>query len=177
VTIERNLEMTMQHNLAVAMSHYEYLRDQLAAQFPDADEETLLDTLEGITDLHEAISTVMRARLNDLTLASALKSRISNMQERLSRIDTRAEALKAAIVTVMDRSGIKKITDPEFTMTLRPVTPGLELINEALIPEQFWAPQPPRLNRRDLLNTLKAGDAVSGAVLGNGGMTISVRTK
>jgi len=167
----------MNPNLHQEITHYEYLRDQLAAQYPEADEETLLDTLEGITDLHEAISTVMRARLNDLTLSSALKSRINNMQERLSRIDTRAETMKAAIVTVMDRAGIKKITDPEFTLSLRPVSPGLELINEALIPEEFWTPQPPRLNRRDLLNTLKAGDAVPGAVLGNGGMTISVRTK
>ena len=167
----------MRHELQNELLHYEYLRDQLAAQFSDADEETLLDTLEGITDLHEAISTVMRARLDDLTLASALKSRITNMQERLSRIDTRAEAMKTVIVTVMDRAGIKKITDPEFTLSLRPVSPGLELINEALIPEEFWAPQPPRLNRRDLLNTLKAGDAVPGAVMGNGGMTISVRTK
>ena len=85
--------------------------------------------------------------------------------------------MKTAIVTVMDRAGIKKITDPEFTLTLRPVSPGLELINEALILEEFWSPQPPRLNRRDLLITLKAGDAVPGAVLGNGGMTISVRTR
>jgi hypothetical protein len=167
----------MRHELQKELLHHEYLRAQLTAQYPDTDEETLLDTLEGITDLHEAISAVMRARLDDLTLASALKSRINNMQERLSRIDTRAEAMKAAIVTVMDRAGIKKITDPEFTLTLRPVSPGLELINETLIPEEFWTPQPPRLNRRDLLNTLKAGDAVPGAVLGNGGMTISVRTK
>ena len=167
----------MRQELRNELLHYEYLREQLAAQYPDADEETLLDTLEGITDLHEAISAVMRARLNDLTLASALKSRISNMQDRLSRIDIRAEAMKTAIVTVMDRAGIKKITDPEFTLSLRPVSPGLKLTNEALIPDEFWSPQPPRLNRRDLLITLKAGDVVSGAVLGNGGMTISVRTK
>ena len=167
----------MEYKLTSAFSHYEYLRDQLAAQYPEADEETLLDTLEGITDLHEAIAAVTRARLDDLTLASALKSRINSMQERLSRIDTRIEAMKEAIVTVMDRAGIKKITDPEFTLSLRPVSPGLEVINEALIPEDFWTPQVPRLNRRDLLNTLKSGDTVPGAVLGNGGMTISVRTR
>ena len=131
----------MGYNLTSAFSHYEYLRNQLETQYPDADEETLLDTLEGITDLHEAIATVMRARLNDLTLSSALKSRIGNMQERLSRIDTRVEAMKEAIVTVMDRAGIKKITDPEFTLSLRPVSPGLELTDETLIPEEFWTPQ------------------------------------
>ena len=63
----------MGYNLTSAFSHYEYLRDQLATQYPDADEETLLDTLEGITDLHEAISTAMRARLNDLYSVVCLK--------------------------------------------------------------------------------------------------------
>ena len=76
------------------LSHYQYLRDQLATQYPSADEETLADTLEGITDLHEMIVTVVHARLDDLSLISALKSRITNMQDRLSRIDTRAEASK-----------------------------------------------------------------------------------
>ena len=80
----------MQHQLAHELSHYEFLRERLAAQFPEADEETLLDTLEGMTELHEMIAAVVRARFDDLTLVAALKSRISDMQERLSRIGHRA---------------------------------------------------------------------------------------
>ena len=167
----------MQHKLSQELSHYEYFRERLSGQYPEADEETLLDTLEGMTDLHDMISAVMRTRLDDLTLAIALKSRITNMQERLSRIEARAENMKVVTVTVMERAGIRKITQPDFTLSLRSVSPGLEVTNEAVIPEEFWLSQAPRLDRKNLLNTLKGGCAVSGAVLSNGGMTISVRTK
>ncbi len=165
----------MQHQLAHELSHYEYLRERLAAQFPEADEETLLDTLEGMTELHEMIAAVIRSRLNDLTLVAALKSRISDMQERLSRIEHRAETMK--VVMVMDRAGINKISEADFTLSLRPISPPLEITNEGLIPEEFWKPQAPRLDKRELINVLKEGNSVPGAVLGNGGLTISVRSR
>ena len=31
------------------LTHHRYLRERLEAAFPDADEETLMDTLEGMT--------------------------------------------------------------------------------------------------------------------------------
>lgn len=167
----------MQHRLAHELSHYEYLRDRLAAQFPEADEETLLDTLEGITELHEMIAAVVRARMDDLTLVAALKSRIGDMQDRLSRIEHRAETMKDVVVSVMDRAGIKKIAEADFTLTLRPTNPPLEITNEGLIPDEFWKCQSPRLDRAGLIGALKDGNSVPGAVLGNGGLTISVRSR
>ena len=167
----------MQHQLSHEISHYEYLREKLSAQYPEADEETLLDTLEGMTELHEMIATVTRSRLDDLTLVGALKSRITDMQERLSRIEHRAETMKEAVVTVMDRAGIKKISEADFTLTLRSTSPPLEITNDGLIPDEFWKPQSPRLDRKGLIDALKAGNFVAGAVLGNGGLTISVRTR
>ncbi len=167
----------MQHQLKRELSHYEYLRERLATQFPEADEKTLLDTLEGMTELHEMIAAVVRVRMDDLTLVTALKSRISGMQERLSRIEHRAETMKDVVVSVMDRSGIKKIAEADFTLTLRPTNPPLEITNEGLIPDEFWKRQSPRLDRIGLIGALKNGSSVPGAVLGNGGLTISVRSR
>ncbi len=69
------------------LAHHQYFREQLAAQFPDADEETLLDTLEGMTNLNEMIAEVVRSRLDDISLGAALRARIADMQERLSRFE------------------------------------------------------------------------------------------
>ena len=44
---------------------HKYLRDRLAQEFPDADEETLSDTVEGMTDLHEKLAAVIRSQLDD----------------------------------------------------------------------------------------------------------------
>ncbi len=39
----------MTHALLHELVHHKYFREQLAAQVPEADEETLLDTVEGMT--------------------------------------------------------------------------------------------------------------------------------
>ena len=59
--------------LTQAVPHYQYLRERLKAEFPDADEETLQDTLEGLSNLTEMIAAVLRSRLDDLDLAKALR--------------------------------------------------------------------------------------------------------
>ena len=167
----------MKHQLSHELAHHEYLRQQLEDQFPDIDEETLLDTLEGITDLHEMIAEVVRSRQDDLTYIAAVRARISDMQERLARLDQRADKKKEIVTSVLERAGIKKITEADFTLTLRSTNPPLVVIEEKQIPEEFWKPQPAKLDRQGLISALKSGRGVSGVTLGNGGVTISVRTK
>ncbi len=167
----------MKHQLSHELAHHEYLRHELERQFPDIDEETLLDTLEGITDLHEMIAEVVRSRQDDLAYITAVRARISDMQERLARLDQRADKKKEIVTSVLERAGIKKITEADFTLTLRSTTPPLVVIEEKQIPEEFWKPQPAKLDRQGLISALKSGREVSGVTLGNGGVTISVRTK
>ncbi len=167
----------MSRELFSEVSHHQYLRQQLEEQFPDIDEETLLDTLEGITDLHEMIAEVVRSRQDDLAFIAAVRARISDMQERLARLDQRADKKKEIVTSVLERAGIKKITEADFTLSLRSTNPPLVVIEEKQIPEEFWKPQPAKLDRLGLISALKDGREVSGVTLGNGGVTISVRTK
>jgi hypothetical protein len=51
------------------------------------------------------------------------------------------------------------------------------VVDEREIPEPFWRPQPPKLDRKALLAALNAGQTVLGASLGNGSTTITVRTR
>ncbi len=167
----------MPHPLIHELAHHQYFRERLVAEFPDADEETVLDTLEGMTDLHEMIAAVVRSRLEDLTFLAALRARMADMQERAARIDQRAEKKKDIVTSVMERAALKKLTEPDFTLSLRSISPPLVIVDEGQVPDDFWRPQPPKLDRQGLISALKAGREVPGAVLGNGGMTISVRTK
>ena len=167
----------MSQPLLRELAHHQYLRNQLATQFPDADEETLLDTLEGMTDLNGMIAAVARSRLEDLSLLGGLRRRMGDMQERATRIEQRADKKKDVVASVMERAGVKKLTEPDFTLSLRSTNPPLVVTDEGEIPEDFWKPQTPKLDRQGLINALKAGREVPGATLGNGGMTISVRTK
>jgi Siphovirus Gp157 len=161
------------HDLAC----HEFLRKHLKSDFPDADEDTLRDTLEGLSSLPEALAVVLRSYLDDLTLAAALGMRIDAMQERLSRIEHRADKKRDIVTTVMEHADIKKLAESDFTASLRPSPAAVVVTDEAQIPEAYWNPQPPKLNRQGISVALKAGAVIPGAILSNPEMVLSVRTK
>lgn len=167
----------MSHPIQHELSHHEYLYEKLKTDFPNADEETLADTLEGLTNLPEMLAEVVRSQRDDLAFAAALRARMADMQVRLSRFDHRAEKKRDLVISVMERAGLKKLTEPDLTVSLRPSQPPLVVIDEEAIPQNFWKPQAPKLDRKGLIGALHSGRDIPGAVLGNGAMTISVRTK
>jgi predicted RNA-binding protein len=172
------MELIMQSPLVRSLAEHSYLREQLLAEYRDSiDEETLRDTLEGISNLPEALAVVVRSYLDDLMVAAALGMRIDDMQERLSRIEARVEKKRATLTSVMEKADIKKLEQPDFTASLRAVPPGLLVADESVIPADYWKPQPAKLDKRGLLAALNGGASVPGVGLGNGGTTLSVRTK
>ena len=56
------------------LARHECLRGQVQREFPDVDEETLNDTLAGMTDLPEMIAAVLRLALEDLAQLLLMRS-------------------------------------------------------------------------------------------------------
>ena len=169
--------MMITHALSSEAHRHLFLREELAAAFPDADEETLRDTLEGLSNLPEMIGAVVRSELEDRALAKGLKGRISEMEERLGRFEERAGKKREMAREAMESADIQKITEPDFTVSLRSVQPPLVIVEEKEIPEEFWRPQPAKLDRQKLRLALGSSKGVPGAVFGNAGRTLAVRTK
>ena len=164
-------------NLSTELSHHQHLRSRLAEAFPDADEESLADTLEGLNNLPDMLAEVCRSMLDDQAMVSALRGRIGHMQERCGRIEARARKKRDLVCSVMERADLKKVTEPDLTLSLRPSRPPLAVVDETAVPEAFWKPQPPKLDRQALIAALSAGREVPGAILGDAPMSVSVRTK
>ncbi len=72
---------------------------------------------------------------------------------------------------------LKKIAAPDFTLSIRPGTSALVVVNEEAIPGDYWEPRDPRLNRVDLLTDLKRGVSVPGVQLSNPEPVLSVRVR
>ncbi len=163
--------------LTFSAIHYKAVRERLQAEDPSLDEQTLADTVEGLTDLHEILQAVIRAALADEALASGLRGRIGEMEDRLGRLQDRAAKRRQIAKEVMAELDIKKVQAPDFTASLRPGMASLVVIDEASVPSIYWEPRPPKLDRVGLLADLKQGTDVSGAALSNPEPILSVRTR
>jgi hypothetical protein len=163
--------------LSIEISKFQRLKEWLLEEHPLDDEESLADTLEGITNLHEMIAAVIRSALVDEALQSGLRARMADMKHRLNRLVERGVKKRQLALEAMTEAGLKKLEQPDFTASARAGLPGLVVIAETLIPETYWVPQPPKLDRQSLLADLKAGGDVSGAELSNKNPILSVRTK
>ena len=165
------------NHLAFSAIHYRAVRERLRVEDPELDEETLVDTVEGLTNLHEIVAAIIRSALGDEVLVQGLKGRIGEMQNRLGRLEDRASKRRQIARDVMVESEIKKITAPDFTVSIRPGSASLVVVDEAVIPHAFWEPREPRLNRQALLGELKSGAIIAGVQLSNPEPVLSVRSK
>jgi hypothetical protein len=163
--------------LNFAATTYRAIRDRIRAHDPQIDEQTLADTVEGLTDLHEILQAVIRAALTDEALARGLKCRISDMQCRLDRLEDRASKRRQIAKDVMVELDLKRITAPDFSASLRPGLPALVVLNEDAVPSIYWQPGEPRLKRQVLASDLKEGAEIAGATLSNPEPVLSARTR
>ena len=164
-------------NLEFSALRYRAIRDRIRAEAPQIDETTLAHTVEGLTDLHEIVAAIIRSALSDEALATGLKGRIADMQGRLDRLEDRLARRRKIAKDVMVELDLKKITAPDFTVSIRPGMPTLLVLDEAAIPSLYWLPSAPRLDRQGLLSELNDGADINGVSLSNPEPVLSVRTK
>jgi uncharacterized protein YutE (UPF0331/DUF86 family) len=65
------------------IQRYTRIREWLLQHFPDVDDQTIRDTLEGETNLHEMIAAVIRSALADEALSAGLRKRLEDMKEKV----------------------------------------------------------------------------------------------
>lgn len=140
------------------------------------DEDMVLTAVEGETSLIETITQAV-ARLAELDgHTEALNIQIKALTERKSRFEAQHDRIKAAIAVAMQQAELRKLELPAATLTIKAVPPKADITDEALIPSKFWKPQDPKLDRKAVLDALKAKEDVPGARLTNGGETLSLRS-
>lgn len=139
------------------------------------DEEMALVAVEGETCLIEAIGAAVN-RIAELNAhCEALETQAKALSERRSRFESQAASIKAAVFVAMGQAELRKLELPQATLSVRAVPPKAEVLDEAAIPPKFWKAQDPKLDRKALLDALKAKEFVPGATLSNGGETLAIK--
>ena len=169
--------MISQEVLRGEAAHYHVLQGQLLSEYAAIDEETLADTLEGLSDLPALIDEIVRSSLEDDAMIAALKSRAEMLAERLSRFKERHQKKRQLVAWAMGAAGMAKLKAPEFTVSLSEGALRLEVTDETAVPRVYLVPQPPKIDRTAIANALKRGERVEGArfVQGTPYITVSQR--
>jgi len=153
------------------------LRRRLLELHPDLDDQTLADTLEGATDFKEALAALIRSALEDECLAKALKERLDQMRGRLNRLEARASSKRQVAVENMELADLRKLQEPDFTASVRLGPPSVNIVAEDELPIDYLLPQPPKPDKRAILDALTGGTFVPGAVLSQPKISLSVRSQ
>lgn len=168
------------HALKVEESKYLRLKDELLSRYPELveDEQALMDTLEGESDLSEMIAAVMRTRAERLALADALKARMAEMKQRHDRLTDGAEKLREVCAEVMGRAGVKKITVDDMTLSLQAGRAKVIITDPEALPDDMTRTKiTVEPDKTKIGAALAEGLAVPGAVMSNAAPVLTCRTK
>jgi hypothetical protein len=102
---------------------------------------------------------------------------MGEMGDRLEWLQNRASKRRQIAKDAMLELGIQKITAPDFSVSIRPGLPALQVLDEAAVPSIYWQASAPRLKRQELLSELKMGTEIEGVALSNPEPILSVRVK
>ncbi len=168
---------------------------------PEEDLSLLLDTLEGETDLLEAIDLALSEIDETEVLISGLKEKEGKFTARRRAMEERVKRFRGLIEQAMAVAEQQKLRRPTATLTLRKLPIDVVVLSEADIPADFFVPQPPpppKLDKRTLKQALEAREIkvsfaasledpeeraralsaippIPGATLDNGGVSLQVR--
>lgn len=149
---------------------------ELRAVLGDADPDLVHDTLEGETDVFELLDWALDKIAEEEAAQEAIASRITALRERSKASEGRVARLRGILEVLIASTGEKSVRRPEATVTLGWKKPGIALIDEAVLPEQFWKIER-KVSRAAINEALAKGEAVPGIVFDNGGQTLTVRRK
>lgn len=144
------------------------------------DAELVDATVEGETDLKEAIAHALDEIDEWTILDDGLEAKIERDSVRLSVIRKRVERVRAAIERALIASELAlPLQLPTATISLSKRKPQPVIDDEAAIPSRFFVqpdPPAPKLDKKALAAALADG-AIPGAHLDNGSVSLTVRRK
>lgn len=138
----------------------------------DLDEQTIADTLEGMSGELEVKATNVAFFARNLeSIAASIKEAEAGMAARRKALENRAARMRDYLLNCMQLAGVQKIEGPYFKLAQRENPPAVIIDEPGLIPAEFMRqpdPPPPAPDKTAIKEALKAGAEVPGAHLARG---------
>ncbi|WP_438798142.1 siphovirus Gp157 family protein [Staphylococcus pseudintermedius] len=149
--------MTTLFNLTDA---YQQVYDLIAEQ---GEESALIDTLQSINDALEEKADGYVAVIKTLEADNvAIDEEIKRLRQRKTSNQNGISRLKESLQFSMESTGKEKFKTALNSYSIANNPPSLDVVEESLIPTEYWVSQAPKLNKKDLLKDIKNGADIKG---------------
>lgn len=149
--------MTTLFNLTDA---YQQVYDLIAEQ---GDETVLIETLQSINDALEEKADGYVAVIKTLEADNvAIDEEIKRLRQRKTSNQNGISRLKESLQCAMESTGKEKFKTALNSYSIANNPPSLDVVEESLIPKEYWLSQAPKLNKKDLLKDIKNGADIKG---------------
>ncbi|RWR06715.1 siphovirus Gp157 family protein [Siminovitchia fortis] len=126
-------------------------------------QEGLEDTLESLNDAIEDKAVGYAKVMKNLEAqANAIKDEEKRLAERRKSLENNIKRLKDSLEAAMISSDMKRIKTELFSFNIQKNPPSVFVRSEKSIPEEYFIPQEPKLDKKALLADLKEGKEVPG---------------
>lgn len=150
--------MAVLYKLADDYNHVVDMADQL-------DDGTLRATLDSIKGAFDVKAENIAKVIKEVTgQAEMIDEEIKRLTQRKSAMKNNAKSMKLYLQEQMERVGTRKVQGELLTVAIQKNTPSVRVINERSIPEEFFIPQPAKLDKKQLKAELKNGLNLEGIV-------------
>lgn len=132
---------------------------------PELLRDTLESIQESIEDKAENTAKLIKSLEADV---KAIKEEEKRLADRRKALEKKIENIKDYLQEQLELAGIDKVKRPTITVSIQNNPPSVRVVNEELIPSHFMIPQPPKLDKKGILEKLKNGENVPGVELAQG---------
>lgn len=129
----------------------------LAEAFPnlDPDDDAFTGTLDGETDFYDGVDAKVEQLRRDLAEAQGLRLQAeayaNPLLERAKRLESRADAIKARLLRVLQDVGERRINRAAYGLTVKANgNPKVVVFDKALLPQEYLRIKPPPEPEPDL---------------------------
>ncbi|WP_436939422.1 siphovirus Gp157 family protein [Staphylococcus xylosus] len=149
-------------NIYKLSSDYLNVLNMITQEHEELD-QSYIDTLESIDEALEVKADNYIKVIKSLESDNeAIDEEIKRLRQRKTTYDTHIKRMKESLQNMMEETGKTKFKTALNSYNIQNNPPSLNIVDEKLIPKDYWVSQAPKLNKKDALAELKEGKEIPG---------------